>query len=281
MTADWPDDNPSAHRAAAIYAQAVPLARKATALNSGTPSVAGGGTTNIITGLIVDQPSFQMLIGLRYVPAGATIPFGKLRFEWMDTASGTQVTPDHAVLVAGFAGLNFHHITGPAMGDQLTVALDNLDPATILSCTFGASQTSHLYPRFRLEQVGQTVDPVFTLAGQSNQLGILASINASIGASGTVDRLASAWSGPATLNVDNVGTAASVKIQLLDPGIIAGGSPLYGVGNSGIIFSQVVGTVNPFQFTLDLPAGPVVIRSINTSGAAAIQPTITLVRRQL
>lgn len=278
MTADWPDDNPSAHRALAIYSQRVPIARGVTGLNSGSSSLAASGTVNLATSLPVDQPSFQMLIGLQEGSVTATIPFGKLRFLWKDIGSGFQVDPDWAILPGGSSAINFHYISGPCKADLLTIELDNLDPAQILFYDFGISAVSHVYERFRVQQVGQQAVPQFTLAGQNNQMAVLGSVGANVAASSTVDRLCSAWGGDAHINVDNTAGTVGIQVRLIDPGIIAGGTPLYGTSGVGSIWSDSVVAGASSHAKVPLPYGPVVIREINPSSTTAVQPTTTLLR---
>lgn len=278
MTADWPDDNPSAHRAAAIYTQRVPLAHDATGLGTGTNSVIGGGHTNLISGVNVDQPSFHMLIGLNAGVPGTTVPFGRLKFQWTDIASGFTVDPDWAVLTGAVSGLNFTYVFGPVRADQLTIELDNLEPTNLLSYSFGISAVSHTYDEFKIQEVGGSSAFGFTRPAQQNQMGVLGSVNASIPASGTVDRLCMAAGGKAILSSNNDGGVSTVRVQLLDPGIIAGGAPILGLSNSGILATQEVQPALPTLGEVSLPNGPVVIRQINTSTTTAQQPTTVLMR---
>lgn len=278
MTADWADWNPHPHMALAQYSQGVPLARNAGGMGTGTGAIAANGTTNLIASVAIDQPSFQMLIGFEYTMVGTLIPFGKLRFLWQDTASGFQVDPDWTILVGGFAALDFVHIIGPAKADTLTIACDNLDTMQALSFSFGISKTSHVFSRFRVQEVGQPGVPVFTRAGQNNQMGILGSVGVNVPASSHVDRLCSAWGGPAGINVDNSAGTVAILVQVLDPGIIAGASPLYGTSGAGVIWSANVAAGQTANAELPLPYGPVAIRETNASATTAVQPTTTLTR---
>lgn len=281
MTADWPDDNPSAHRALAIYTQRVPLAHNATGIGNGNNSLPGGGTTNIVSAVNVDQPSFHMLIGINAGVPGTTIPFAKLRFKWTDIASGFTVDPDWAVMAGAVSGLNFHYIKGPVRGDQLTLELDNLEPAQILSYSFGISAVSHVYEDFVLEEIGGQGVLGFTRPAQQAQMGVLGSVNATIAISGTVDRLAMAGNGKAILTTNNAGGVNVVRTELVDPGVVLGVGPILGLSNSGIIATIEANAQPPANMEVSLPNGPVVIREINTSAAATQTPTTTLMRARL
>jgi hypothetical protein len=278
MTTDWSDWNPHPHMALAQYTQRVPLARNSTGMGNNASALAGGGTTNIISGVAIDQPSFQMLIGFEYVNVAATVPFGRLKFLWQDVASGFQVDPDWAILPGGALATEFAYISGPAKADQLTIELDNLDPAQILTFSFGVSAVSHVYERFRVQEVGVSNVPQFTRPALLNQMGVLGSVGANIPVSSHIDRLASAWGGQAVLSVDNSAGAVSVLVQLLDPGIIAGGSPLYGTAGLGTVAAFLVPGGAVGNALVSLPYGPVVIRETNASAVNAVQPTTTLMR---
>lgn len=281
MTADWPDDNPSAHRALAIYTQRVPLAHNATGVGNASGSLLGGATSNIVSAATVDQPSFQMLIGINAGVPGTTIPFARAKFQWTDTASGFGVTPDWCVMSGAVSGLNFHYIRGPVRADSLTIELDNLEPAQILSYSFGISAVSHVYEDFVIEEVGGQGVLGFTRPAQQAQMGVLGSVNASIPASGTIDRLCMAYNGKAILTSTDVGGTTGVRVQLLDPGVALGGSPILGLSNSGFLAGLDVQASPPANMEVSLPNGPVVIRQINLSSTGAQQPTTTLMRARL
>lgn len=281
MTADWPDDNPSAHRALAIYSQRVPLAHNATGIGNNSGSLLGGGTTNIVSGAAFDQPSFQMLIGINAGVPGTTIPFARAKFKWTDTASGFTVDPDWCVMAGAVSGLNFHYIRGPVRADTLTIELDNLEPAQLLSYSFGISAVSHVYEDFAMEEVGGQSVFGFTRPAQQAQMGVLGSVNATLPISGTVDRLAMAYNGKAILTSTDVGDTAGVRVQLLDPGVVLGSGPILGLSNSGFLAGADVQASPPANLEVSLPNGPVVIRQINLSTTATQQPTTTLMRARL
>lgn len=278
MTTDWSDWNPHPHMALAQYTQRLPIARNSTGMGNANTSVPASGSINLISNVAIDQPSFQMLIGLEYTNVATAIPFGKMRFLWQDVASGFQVDPDWAILPGAFSAVEFVYISGPAKADQLTVELDNLDAAQILFADFGISAVSHVYERFRVQEVSGSVIPQFTRPGLNNQMGVLGSVGANVLASTHIDRLASAWGGQAVLNVDNTAGTVSIAVSLIDPGIIAGGTPLYGLAGVGAIASMTVAGGSSNTQIVSLPYGPVVIRETNLSSTTAVQPTTTLMR---
>jgi len=275
--ADWDTSN---DRALSIFNQTVPLGRKPIGIASANSAIAASGTNTLVNAVTINQPSFHMLIGFLYALPATPVPFVQLQFLWTDSASGFQVNVDQAILPGGVATLDFFYICGPARADTLTVTATNLDAANIASYSFGMSQNSHLYQQFRVQEVNQPSVPQFTRAGQNNQMGVLASFGANIGAGATQDRLTSAWGGAANISVNGISSAQPFNVFLLDPGIVAGGSPLYGLANSGIIWSGVLAAGATLMNGLNLPYGPVVLRHTNL-GAAGATITTTLMRGPL
>jgi hypothetical protein len=280
MTTDFADWDTSADRALKIFNQTVPLGRKPVGVASNSSAIAANGTSTLVNAVSITQPSFHMLIGFSWPGAAVPVPFIALTFKWTDAASGFQVASDQAIIPGGVTVLDFHYLCGPARADTLTVTAQNLDAANLVSFSFGMSQSSHVYQDFRLMEVGSAAIPQFTRPGLNNQIGVLASFGASINAGATQDRITSAWGGPATISVSNVNQTQGVNVFLLDPGIIAGGSPLYGVASTGVIWAFSVGVGSQISEPINLPYGPVVVRHTNTGGAV-IQPTTTIIRGSL
>lgn len=280
MTTDYADWGTSADRALSIFNQTVPLGRKPIGIASGSSAIAASGTATLVNGVTINQPSFHMLIGFSYALPATPIPFVGLTFQWTDSASGFSVMSDEAIIPGGVSALDFHYICGPARADVLTVKAKNLDAGNIVSYSFGMSQSSHLYENFLVMEVGSTSIPQFTRAGTNNQLGVIASFGANIGAGATQDRITSAWGGPAVVDVDNTTGGQGVTVKLLDPGIVAGGSPLYGIANSGVIWAVTLATGSMESRQINLPNGPVVIRHTN-NGAAGATFTTTIIRGAL
>lgn len=280
MTADYPDWLTSADRALGIYNQTVPLGRKPIGVATNSSAIAASGTATLINNVTIGQPSFHMLIGFSYALPATPVPFVDLQFTWTDSASGFTVFTDEAILPGGVSSLDFHYICGPARADTLTVKATNLDAGNIVSYSFGASQNSHLYQHFKVMEVGNVAIPQFTRAGSQNQMGVIASFGVNIGAGATQDRIASAWSGPAVINVSNVGGGQQVNVLILDPGIIAGGAPLYGIANTGVIWARSIPAGGALSERVNLPNGPVAIRHTNT-GAANDTWTTTIIRGPL
>lgn len=278
MTADWPDDNPSAHRALAIYGQGVPLARKPNSVVNSVNTILPSLSATLASGAIIDQPSFQAAIVLQAAAAGGALPFGKVKITWADAASGISSIPDVPVLPASNGSASAFLITGPSRMDALSIELDNLDPGVTLSYSFGLSQTSHAYDRLRVQETTGAVVAGFTRPGGNPGMGMLANISATIPVSSAISRLALTWAGKAILSVDNEAGTVPVTVRLMDPGVILGGSPLYQGANSGIFEAVVVAAGSAINQEVSLPPGPVVINEENLSATVTPTPTVLLQR---
>src|SRR5579864_2008707 len=228
MTTDWADFNPHPHMALAQYSQGVPLARKPGGVGSASNTVAASGTTRLINAQIVDQPSFQSILLLTQVATGTVLPFGRVRVTWGDVASGFSAQTDTFGLVAGQNAASVAFIQGPCRGDTITVDLDNIDTVKTLTYSFGVSQVSHVYEVVRVQEVTQVAVEHFTRPSMQPQAGVLASVNTAVAVGPAANFLASAWCGRAFLMVDNSNQPNDVLVQLVDPGQIARGTPLFG-----------------------------------------------------
>jgi len=233
-----------------------------------------------VSGAIIDQPSFQFVAALTEQTNLTTIPFGRYKFLWTDTASGFQVDSDWAFLPGSFAAFDFAYLCGPARADSLTITLDHLDPAQVMLVDWGLTQSSHVYPEFRVQETGQPAVIGLTRAGQGNPTALLASVGAVVPAGGMVTRLASAWAGDAFLSCDNTNGTAAITVQVLDPGVVLGGGLFYGTVASGILASMYVPAGQSDVKEVALPNGSVLIREVNGSATVAQTPTTTVIRRR-
>lgn len=281
MTVDWTDDNPHAHMALAQYSQGIPLQRKSTSVAFASGTILGSANALIASGATLDQLAYHIIIGVQQANAGATIPFARLLFNWADTASGLTIQPDEAVLCCGSSGLNFYYISGPARADSVTLQLNNLDPAQPITYSFGMSEQGHVYEYFSVEEVTQLPVIGFTRSGQKNTLSTVGSVGALLAAGATIDRLAATWGGEANIHVDNSAGTVPIQVLILDPGVIAGGVPLLGVANSGIIWGAQLPANTIADALIHLPYGSVVIRETNLSGVTPVTPTTTIMRGRI
>lgn len=277
MTVDYPDWTTSQDHAAKIYAQTVPLGRKPLSLGMANIVVPASGSSTLISGQATQQTGYQMVVFMQQGVGAPTTPFCRFRFTWTDSASGFSVQSDTFILPIGAAASTIFILTGPVRMDSLTIVADNLDPAVTVGLSFAFSNNSNIYTAARCVEVDSAAVAAFTRAGVNGQMGVVGVTSAGLAAGATADRLCAAWSGKAVLSVDNDTGTVDVVVRILDPGIIAGGTPLYGTAASGIIAAvrAPAGTTQVTQ--LALPGGPVVIREINLSGTTGVTPTTCII----
>lgn len=277
MTVDWPDWQPHPHMATAQYAQGVPIARKPTGIFDNNGNLAASGSTTLFSNHTIDQPSFQFVVFLQYGAGAPVLPFARIQLVWTDSASGFQVGSDQFILPVGQAAASEFLITGNSRMDELTANLFNLDTVLPLQWTIGVSQTSHVYDKIRLQEIGAPQIPTFTRDSASPAVGILSSSIASIGANSHRDVLATAWSGLAQLSVDNEGNANPITVKIIDPGQSTANTHIMGTTGEGVLAVTTVQAGQTGFVQVILPYGAVVIRGVNSS-AAAFGPAITLSR---
>lgn len=276
MTTDWQDYQPHPHMALAQYTQGMPLARRPGNANNASSTMAPGASPTLVSSTTQDQVGYQLLLFLTQGSGTPTEPFCRLNFIWEDIASGLSVVPKSLILPVCTSSPGIYCITGPARMDTVEVTIQNLDLSMSVNYSFTYSQNSHPWEVERCIEAGLNPVPLFTRPVANPLDGILGSMMTTIAASGHADRLAATWTGKAMITVDNTGGAADVIAQLLDPGVVLGGSTLYGTATTGILWSQRVTANNPVSQEVALPNGPVVMRLTNTSSTSTVSPTATL-----
>jgi len=273
--ADW--QTPQAH-ATAIFDTTVPLGIKPVNTFKATSVVAAASQLGLVAGAVIEQPSYQLYIDAGQATTAGTVPFMRLSLTWRDTASGFAALPDVFWLPIGQTVFTTYLITGPCRGDQVDVLLNNLDPLVALNFTASMTAISHLYTQARLIQTDTSAVSAFTQPGKNAQAGILASTAPNVTPGNSQDRLAAAWLGEGTLVVDNFGQANAVRVLVADPGLVTGAGMLYGTAAPGMIATAQAAAGAAVTQQLALPAGPVVVRIINTGATGNIAPTVTLAR---
>lgn len=278
MTADWPDDNPSAHRATAIYSQGVPLQRKPLNVSNATVSIPVATPVTLFANQPFDQPSFQLALEAQQSGAPAATPFARLRYLWRDVAAMLTMETDWTVVPFGSASPVAAIVTGPARMDQLSVITESLDPAAPLNLTYTITQHSQVYDLIRMQEVNNVAVAGYSRPGGVVQTGVIASAAPVVAATTAVQRLVPVWSGKAVLSVDNAANTATVRVRLLDPGLAVGATSIYGMSGNGILDEVfAAGGASAVQ-EVALPTGPVVLELFNTSATVAITPQVSLVR---
>lgn len=228
MTADWPDWNPSAHRALAIYAQTVPLAAKSVPLQTvGTSNVLPSSTATIGP-ISVGQIGYEISIDVG-ANAASTNPIMQALFTWTDSSTG-RVTEQQRWGLAGASGANpqTYYGVGPSSGDTLTIALTNTDTVNAMSYAFVLASNSRVYVRH--DWRNQTFNPVpsFTSAIYDQAGMFLTNSSPTVGAGSTATRILPLYCGTARIWA-TFNQAYTLVISAIDRtiGIAPAGNQIY------------------------------------------------------
>lgn len=189
MTADWPDDNPSAHRALAIYAQTVPLAAKSVVLGSAlTTSIPASGQATLGP-FAVGQIGYEISLDIG-ADAASTNPIMRAVMTWTDSVTGrvTEVQTWHMAGASGGSPQTFNGV-GPSSGDTLTITLNNTDTVKAMTYAFVCAMNSRAYVRHDWRMQTNNPVPSFSL-GAIDQAGqFLISSAPTVGAGAVATRL--------------------------------------------------------------------------------------------
>lgn len=276
MTADWPDYNPSAHRALAIYAQTVPLGRKATSLGLLLSQVlAPGASVFIANNLPIQQVAFEFGISAGIGSGTPTLPFLAVSFGWLDVNSFPVWQDD---LVCSFAsGGQITFAEGPANGDILVGQIANTDTTASAFFTATLSQTSHPFSTFKARQKGYSAVPPqgFTQPGGDISDGVVCHTSAAITPGGNNQKLLGVASGKWRIVLDNSAGANQASFNITDPSgrfSLPAGSTLYPLTKvaAGAVFTD--------EFIA--PNRPLLVTINNLGGAGNISPEFTALLQQ-
>lgn len=158
MTTDWPDDNPSSHRALAIYSQTVPLAAKSVKLGSAGTTTILPGATATLGPFTVGQIGYEISIDIG-ANAASTNPIMQALMSWTDSSTG-RITEEQRWGMVGASGANpqTYYGVGPSSGDTLTITLTNTDTVNSMTYAYVFAMNSRAYVRHDWRQ--QTFFPV-------------------------------------------------------------------------------------------------------------------------
>lgn len=275
MTADWPDDNPSAHRAAAIYSQRVPLARDAASLGGAkAQTLFANSSVTLFTALAVDQPAFEFTL-MSSEPAGpANHPWTLAFFSWIDAVTGDTKAFRTYINANALGTANVLRIQGPCRGDQLTLLLRNTDTLNTLTYDWSLSTISHVIIEDNVANDLLVAVNGFTLPGGDPSKGVIASSAPSLAPSAVANRLLPARNGHAKITVDNSANTGAVNVTIQDPDP---GLPLYGNSTATEFYnSGAVGASGVLTDDFAMPPGPALMQVTNLSSTATIAPIISI-----
>jgi hypothetical protein len=236
-------------------------------------TVAGATTATLLSLVAITKPSFESIFQLNLPAAVGTVPFAVLGVGWTDSNSGLQVGFKQYILTAGNGPTNSltFYLSGPCRGNEVTLTLQNLDPAQTMTYTYAFNMTSHTYlvDRF-LQPAYPTVNPItFSTPGGNPAKGALALTQASIAGSSTINRLLACSNAKCKLLFDN-STANACNILLQDPGTLYNG----GTANQNFVrLNLAAQTTNVVEF--QMPNGPLNMIIQNTA-AGAVSPGIAI-----
>lgn len=268
-----------AANASQIAANGVPLLRKTTTLGSGAAvTLTPGLAVQLLTNAAINQPSFEALFSLWQPAATGTNPFAVIVFNWFDSASGFAVASKFYTITSGNAVGNQmqYYMSGPCYGDQLSVAITDLEGATNQTLqAWVVNATSHTHTK---DIIYQPVYPVTAPVGFTNPngtpaAGVLFASNPTIAANGALTRLLAVYNGVIDMVMDNAGQAANAVIQLVDPS-----GQLSGTVNQEL-YTHTLTAGNRDTVEWSLPNGPVALVMRNTSTTTAITVNLSATKR--
>lgn len=261
VVTDYPDNSPHFALAQQVAATGVPLLQKASVLyNDLGRVILGGGSFTEVTKLIT-QPGYTISVNVQF-PAAATIPFVEVRLVWEDQATVSQMNTDTFICAGNTAGAGLTtFLTGRCKGDELSVALVNLDPAQSATITLIAAQDSVVRTRDEarwntLAAAGTTV-PGYTLATLAPDETVMGIVNdLIIPASTTLPFLFGIGPGLAQFSYEmNNGVAASLMVRMRPQ------PDTYYAANNWLGDTSAP----PFSFQFIAPRAPIVVRLVNTA----------------
>lgn len=189
MTADWPDDNPSAHRALAIYSQTVPLAAKSIGVGSSGTIIVLPRASATLGPFTIGQIGYEISIDVG-ANAGSTNPFMIALMTWSDSVTG-RITEQQRWQLSGASGgttQTFYGV-GPSSGDTLTITLTNNDSVNSMTYAYVLASNSRVYVRHDWRNLTMNPVPSFVMANYDQAGHFLCQSAPSVGAGVTASRL--------------------------------------------------------------------------------------------
>lgn len=276
---DFPDWSEARSFAEEIAQFGAPLLRLTANLGSNAAglAVAANSVANLFALTNINQPGYELVIGLDSAANSLTTPFALLSIDWIDSVSGIQIAGDEFILGVGNANPSslFYYVSGPCKADQVRMSVQNLDGAAGIICRYTANVNSHIYAWDRVFQTQYVAAPPhgFNNTGGSPQLGVVAMRQPTIGPGVTDSTLVAIYNGKVALHVNNVLGANSLYVTLQDPG------SLYSSGTGTSMFADIVNTGISLDTIISLPNGPVLLNVKNNGAAGNVTPDVSMTRQ--
>lgn len=233
------------------------------------------GSANIIPLASINQPSFELTIDASMGTNQGTVPFVQVQIQWFDSTSGLTTSTKHYWCPCGNGTGNAIscYITGPCVGNQVSVSVIDPDPTIVGTLTWTFNQLSDIFEHDRITQAafGNPAVNGFTNPSGDPAAGILAISNPTINPSNTITRLAGVHSGPAILTVDNNSVSNTILVAIKDPATLYTSSSGVRMGTVRMPVSSVA------NIPLILPYGPVAIDIQNQTSTGTVTPNVALI----
>lgn len=213
-TPDWPDWNPSQHRANAIAATGVPLLTLSTFIGGNNITVPNGTSTSRGP-FTVGQIGFEIAVSFSATVASAQ-PL-RVLLSWVDSSTTLVTDLDAFGIRAGsVTAPHVVRMSGRSKGDQLTVTFDNTATGDDATITYVVLQNSRVYAAeyFKTLTWGQLAPdqlPGFDLAE-----GIICHAAPTVGAGAQIPRELPAYNGEAWLCVHTNSGTTDCQISIVD-----------------------------------------------------------------
>lgn len=253
-----------------------PLLRKTQQLGVNAAGVLLGasGVGTLVNAVIVNQPSYELSLNLKYTSTSGTIPFVQINVVWFDSSSGLTTYQETYYALIGTSGTPVQtYLTGPCHGNEMTMQIINLDSGQGITYFYVVNATSHIYSKALLLQPVYSTVPNFSNPAGFPDTGVLFASAPSVAPNTTTTRLIAPSASLIDISVDNNGQANGVAVTLTDP---SGTGLLYGTVSTGSLWAQLVAAGVRATFpNVPLPNGPVLLNIRNTGATTNIAPQIT------
>lgn len=257
MTADWPDDNPSAHRALAIFSQTVPLGIKNSLVANNTYAIASG-LTQSAGPFSLQQIGWELAISLNAISSNGS-PF-RIKLTWSDSGTGLVTDIDSVFIYPGTAALpHVCRFTGRTKGDTVNILFDNTQTAVTANITWALLQNSRVYGREEGKTLSWTAPPGISPPSFDVTAGQVCVSAPTIAGSGSQQRFLPLYIGDVWLHADTASLTSDFELFVTDN--ITNGLPILHE------FTNAKGTIDLY---MTLPNGQASITMINNNAAAQL-----------
>jgi hypothetical protein len=231
----------------------------ATSGGIGTLAVAANTTIFPFVGGIT-KPGYIISINPVIAAAGTTRPFLGVQMIWKDTVTGLGTAKETWYVPATAGGVEIYG-KGPTKGGQLSIGLQNFDPANPMTVSMAFWETTHHVPRddWRSGNANGIVIAGAVAANADPFAGLLINNSGTLGPNSGVGFSMPLYAGKASFTIF-LAQAGSVEFNALTPLGFGG----YAGNNLGLI--QTAGsTSSSFSTEQDMGRWPIVVQLSNNT----------------